>query len=104
MRPDFVATDATGFAVTVTPTQVSVTNNNAAPASVNVWLELKHSIPRQLGALPNLIPQPFVSQGGAAGGGGVTGGNGGVGVNGGTNGTAGTAGDVQAISPALGPL
>lgn len=71
--PDFVAADTPGFAISVTATQVTVTNNNPAPASVNVWLELKHSIPRQLGRVPDgltdpsLTPRPFVA---AAGGGG----------------------------------
>jgi hypothetical protein len=63
--PDFVAGDANGFTIAVTTTTVSVTNNNATPASVNVWLELKHSIPRQLGALPDLTPRPFIASGGA---------------------------------------
>lgn len=69
-RPDYVAADTPGFTIVVTATTVAVTNNNSSPSSVNVWLELKHSIPRQLGALLNLSPQPFVASPGGAGGGG----------------------------------
>lgn len=68
-KPDLVAADTTGFTIVATTTQVTVTNNNIAPASVNVWLELKHSIPRELGGLANLSPQPFVF---ASGGGPTT--------------------------------
>jgi hypothetical protein len=69
-KPDFVAFDAAGFTAVVTATQVSVTNLNAAPTSVNVWLELKHTIPRELGnSIANLTPQPFVAASGAGGGG-----------------------------------
>lgn len=73
--PDFVAMDVAGFSVAVTATTVTVTNNNDAPASVNVWLELKHSIPRQLGTAPTglsqpgLTPRPFVAATGGGGGG-----------------------------------
>lgn len=68
-KPDFVAADVAGFTIAVTATQVSVTNTNAAPMSVNVWLELKHSIPRELGGgVQVLTPQPFVASPGAAGG------------------------------------
>lgn len=73
--PDFAAMDAAGFSIAATPTQVTVTNNNAAPASVNVWLELKHSTPRQLGqaptglSQPSLSPRPFVAAAGSGGGG-----------------------------------
>lgn len=76
--PDFAAMDAAGFSIAATPTQVTVTNNNAAPASVNVWLELKHSIPRQLGqaptglSQPSLSPRPFVPAAGGGGGGDTT--------------------------------
>jgi hypothetical protein len=75
--PDFVAPDAPGFSIAVTNAQVSVTNHNTGPASVNVWLELKHSIPRQLGraptglTTPSLTPRPFIASGGAAAGGSV---------------------------------
>jgi len=77
-KPDFVAADTAGFTVTVTAAQVSVTNNGASPASVNVWLELKHTTSRQLGTVPDtlypsLIPRPFVvASGGGSGGGGST--------------------------------
>lgn len=69
-RPDYVASDQAGFTVAVTATTVTVTNNNSAPLTVNVWLELKHTIPRQLGnKLLNLSPQPFVASGGGVAGG-----------------------------------
>jgi hypothetical protein len=75
-KPDFVATDVGGFTITVTATTVSVTNTGTDPASPNIWLELKHTTPRQLGNdVDNLTPQPFVvaSSGGGGGGGGNTG-------------------------------
>lgn len=72
-KPDYVATDVAGFTVAVTASTVTVTNTTAFVASVNVWLELKHSIPRQLGGgVDNLTPQPFIAAGGAGGGGGST--------------------------------
>ncbi len=69
-KPDFVAADTSGFTIVVSATDVSVTNTGTDPASINVWLELKHSIPRELGALPNLTPQPFIAAAGGGGGGG----------------------------------
>ncbi len=69
-RPDLVAADASGFTITADATQVSVTNNNPDPTTVHVWLERKHTTPRQLGALANLSPQPFVFAAGGGGGGG----------------------------------
>lgn len=71
-KPDFVALDTPGFTVVVTATTVTVTNTTEDAASVGVWLELKHTIPRQLGALPNLTPQPFIAAAGAGGGGNVS--------------------------------
>jgi len=74
--PDFVAADAAGFDIGVTATTVTVTNNNGAPTPVNVWLELKHSVERELGRAPtgltqpSLVPRPFVASPGGAGGGG----------------------------------
>jgi len=70
MTPDYVAADATGFEVDANAAEVTVTNNNAVVADVNVWVELKHSIPRQLGAAQttSLAVRPFVA---AAGGGGA---------------------------------
>lgn len=68
--PDFVAADQPGFTVTATALTVAVTNTGTAPASVNVWLELKHTIPRQLGSTDaTLTPQPFVVASGSGGGG-----------------------------------
>jgi hypothetical protein len=70
--PDFIAGDVGGFTITADATTISVTNNGSAPASVDVWLERVHSIPRELGgAILNMAPQPFVA---AAGGGGSSGG------------------------------
>lgn len=69
-KPDLVAADTGGFTITADATQVSVTNNNPDPTTVHVWLERKHSIPRELGALANLSPQPFVFASGGGGGGG----------------------------------
>ena len=68
--PDFVAGDTPGFTITVTSTHVSVTNNGLSASNVNVWLELKHSIPRQLGSVQttNLSPRPFVSSTGSTSG------------------------------------
>ncbi len=76
--PDFIAADAGGFTITADAVQVSVTNDGDAPATVNVWLELKHSMPRELGrsptglTQPSLVPRPFIVAGGAGGGGGGT--------------------------------
>jgi hypothetical protein len=68
-RPDFVAGDASGFTIVVSESIVSVTNNNAAPASINVWLELKHTAERELGnAIDDMTPQPFVVASPAAAG------------------------------------
>lgn len=70
--PDFVAADAAGFAINVTATDVFITNNGASPASVNVWLELKHSIEREFGLgaqTTSLVPRPFVAAAGGGGGG-----------------------------------
>jgi hypothetical protein len=93
-RPDFIAADAAGFTVTATDTQVSVTNNNAAPASVNVWLELKHTIPRELGGLANLTPQPFVASPGGSGGG----------TSGGAAGIVGAGTALDPYIPVAGPF
>jgi len=70
--PDFVAANTAGFTVTASSTEVTVTNNNDAPANVSVWLELKHSIQRAFGGAQNtsLSPRPFVASGGGTGGGG----------------------------------
>jgi hypothetical protein len=67
--PDFVITDAGGFNVAVTLTDVAVTNNSGALGNVNVWLELKHTIPRQLDGIANLTPQPFIALNGEGSGG-----------------------------------
>jgi hypothetical protein len=68
--PDFVAADTSGFGIAVTATDVTVTNNNALDTTVNIWLELKHTIPRQLGAAQTLglTPRPFVAASGSSGG------------------------------------
>lgn len=72
MIPDFVATDTPGFTVSVDAAEVTVTNDGSAEASVNVWLELKHSIQRAFGAAQttSLTPRPFVASSGGSGGGG----------------------------------
>lgn len=69
-RPDFTALSTQGFSAVVTTTTVTVTNNNAAPANVDVWLELKHTIPRQLGSslTTEISAQPFVASGGGSAG------------------------------------
>jgi hypothetical protein len=73
-KPDFVASDVGGFTIVVTATTVSVTNTGTNPASPNIWLELKHTTPRQLGNdIDNLTPQPFVVASSSSGGGGNTG-------------------------------
>lgn len=69
-RPDFVAGDQADFTVVVTDTTVTVTNLGGLPATINVWLELKHTIPRELGGgIQNMTPQPFVILGTGASGG-----------------------------------
>jgi len=69
VKPDFIAFDATGFSAVATATTVTVTNDNTGAASSNVWLERKHTIPRQLGG-DVLSPSPFVVADGVEGGGG----------------------------------
>lgn len=71
--PDILGGDVAGFTITADDTDVSVTNNNAAPTTINVWAEFKHSMLRQFGnpATQQLAPAPFVfSPGGVSGGGG----------------------------------
>lgn len=70
--PDFIAGDTPNFSINATPTDVSVVNNSATDTlTINVWLELKHTMPRQLGAaqLAGLVPRPFVASAGTSGGG-----------------------------------
>jgi len=71
MAPDFVALDAGGFSISVNELEVTVTNTSGALASVNVWLELKHTIARVFGAAQTttLVPRPFVAAAGGGGGG-----------------------------------
>lgn len=70
VAPDFVAMDVGGFSISVDAETVTVTNDGADPATINVWLERKHSTPRQLGGgVANLTPQPFIAAGGGSGGG-----------------------------------
>jgi hypothetical protein len=71
VKPDLLLRDNADFSVVATTTtQVTVQNNGSAPATLNLWCEHKHSIPRVLGAIQNLNPQPFIP---AAGAGGVVG-------------------------------
>ncbi len=67
--PDFVATSAGGFTVDADATTVTATNDGADVASVNVWLEFKHTIQRAFNGVQNtaLVPQPFVVVGGGGG-------------------------------------
>ncbi|MGH7177015.1 MAG: hypothetical protein ACREJC_06530 [Tepidisphaeraceae bacterium] len=70
--PDLVMVDNSGFAVTVNATTCSVTNNSGDINSVNVWLELKHGIPRELGPVTvpgqGMTPRPFYPIAGGGGG------------------------------------
>jgi hypothetical protein len=67
--PDLVVLDTAGFEVTATTTTtITVRNNSGAAGSTNVWLERKHSIPRQVGVAP-LSPAPFIASSGEGGGG-----------------------------------
>lgn len=53
--------------VNVTSAQCTVRNDGAEAASFTVWLERKHSIPRQLGPDgASLSPVPFVPEGGSS--------------------------------------
>jgi len=73
--PDFVATDVGGFSVSVSASAVTVTNSGEDAATINVWLELKHSIARQLGGgVADLSPRPFIAASGGGGGGSIGGG------------------------------
>lgn len=72
--PDLVFRDNGDFAiVSVTTTTVTVRNDGAVVASLNVWLWRQHSMDRAYGGvLTNLSPQPFVPAAGGAGGTGGT--------------------------------
>lgn len=65
-RPDLVMCSQAGARLNVTATQVEFTNNTGALiGQAFVWLELKHSIPRELGQgfgnpFASLDPRPFV--------------------------------------------
>ncbi len=75
--PDVLLPSASGFTVTADAANVTVTNNGAAPANVDVYAEAWHSSERVFGAQPppgapallgSLSPQPFspdYSSGGA---------------------------------------
>jgi len=69
--PDRIFFDTAGFTATADATQVTVTNTTGGILSVDVWLEILHSELRVFGAEATtfLIPRPFVSIGGSAGGG-----------------------------------
>lgn len=66
--PDYVARSNGDFeVVATTSTTVTVQNNGDDPADCDVWLELKHSIPRVLPAgEDSLSPRPFVPAGGSS--------------------------------------
>lgn len=69
--PDLVFQSLAGFSVTANSTQVSVTNNSGSTATISVWLQLLHSIPR-VTAGTVLSPSPFIAAVGGGGGGGST--------------------------------
>ncbi len=69
VKPDIVFRDDGDFSiVSVTTTTVTVKNNGANVATLNVWLWRQHTIDRAYGgsATTDLTPQPFIP---AAGGG-----------------------------------
>jgi len=64
-RPDLVMCDQAGFSFDVTKTTIEAVNTTGALASPVVWLELKHSVERELGQgfgnpFASLSPRPFV--------------------------------------------
>lgn len=70
--PDILIPNTFGFTVTADAINVTVTNNQDVPASVDVLAELWHTFERAFGpsGVEDLVPQPFVvNQGGAGGGG-----------------------------------
>jgi hypothetical protein len=70
--PDHVTPDAAGFVITADAINVTVTNTNPTPVTVNVLVEVWHSIERAFGdvAVEDLVPKPFIEDSGGAGGGG----------------------------------
>jgi hypothetical protein len=78
--PDSVFLGAPGFEITATTsTDITIQNNNAAPADCDVLVEHWHTIERAFGQLATgdataLSPQPFVAAVGTAAGGGGGGG------------------------------
>jgi hypothetical protein len=56
--PDFL-TRPDDVSVVATATDLTVTNNGAAPATFNIYVERWHTTERQIGAVAALTPQPF---------------------------------------------
>ena len=90
VKPDLLLRDNADFSIiSATATQVTVQNDGAAPATLQLWCWHIHSVPREIGGgVANLTPQPFVpAVGGGGGGSGVDLENGGVPLAGGPFGT-----------------
>jgi hypothetical protein len=69
--PDYLAGDVAGFGITADATNVSVTNNSGAQATIRVWVKREHSVERALGSTSaTLSPVPFAASTGSAGSGG----------------------------------
>ena len=70
--PDLVLRATTGdFDITADDTNVTVTNNGADPADIDVYVHHWHTYEREFGTyglnpVTDLVPQPFVASGGGA--------------------------------------
>jgi hypothetical protein len=61
-KPDLMMASRSGLTINATATQVEITNNTAGTIQADIWLEIEHSLVRQLGGgINNLTPRPFVA-------------------------------------------
>lgn len=68
--PDFIWGNNEQFSISGNSTQITVTNNGAAAATINVFACWLHSVLREFGsdATLNLTPDPYILIGGGQGG------------------------------------
>lgn len=68
--PDFIWGNNEQFSLSANSTQITVTNNGAVAATIEVWACFLHSILREFGAsqTTNLSPDPYILIGGGQGG------------------------------------
>jgi len=71
--PHYVVPNQPGFTVTADATDITVTRQSGAPDSVDVFVEVLHTIVGAFGADDDLPVRPFVAAGASSGGGGSAG-------------------------------